>query len=282
MKNIRQAFLLLLSAVILISCEEIMNIEFQGESGKGLVVEGMITTDTTAHMVKLSYTGDFFSRPEQEMVSDAEVTITDGENIFILHETDPGVYRTGRNVYGTVGTTYSLRIKLSDGSEFEASETMTSCVEIDSIRQSANSSSYFGTYGYSVLYYGQEPEPAGDYYLYMLYLNDVLYTDTITEVSFVSDEFVNGNYVSGFIIHRIRENDLKYDFTKVTLEMYSISKGYYEFLSALLVETVWRGSPWDGPPANIPGNISNNARGYFRASDVKRVTYYFSPTARIN
>ncbi len=58
--------------------------------------------------------------------------------------------------------------------------------------------------------------------------------------------------------------------------MYSISKAYYEFLSALMVETIWRGSPWDGPPANIPGNVSNGGNGFFRASDVKRKDRIFS------
>lgn len=279
---IRLTVIFFILAVALYSCEEIMDVDFRGESNNGLVVEGMITTETQAHVVKLSATGNYFTRPDQEMISDAEVSITDGENIYILEESAPGIYLTAPDVCGEVGKTYTLHIRLSDESEYEASETITSCADIDSIGQSENSILYFGDYGYSVMYYGQEPEPAGDCYLYLLYMNDVLYTDTITEVSFVSDEFVNGNYINGFIIYRIREADLVEDNTKVTLKMYSISKDYYDFLSALMTETVWRGSPWDGPPANVPGNVNNNARGYFRASDVKLVTAYFSPTPRIN
>jgi len=41
-----------------------------------------------------------------------------------------------------------------------------------------------------------------------------------------------------------------------------------------MLETVWRGTPWDGPPANVPGNI-NNGQGVFRAADVKRKTRVF-------
>ncbi|MBN1158735.1 MAG: DUF4249 domain-containing protein [Bacteroidales bacterium] len=278
---IRETLILFLFAVMVSSCEEVLNVDLQGDSMKGLVVEGMITTDTTAHLVKLSWTGDYFTRPKQEMISDADVSISDGENTFVLQEMDPGMYYTDPEVFGTVGKTYTLHIRLADGSEYQASEEMYSSTEIDSIGQSVNSGSYFGEYGYYVLYYGQEPEPAGDYYLYLLYMDDILYTDTLSEVSFVSDEFVNGNYINGFVIYRIRENDLKTDNTKVTLEMYSISEDYYDFLTALLIETVWRGSPWDGPPANIPGNLTNNARGYFRASDVRRITSYFSPTPRM-
>ena len=118
--------------------------------------------------------------------------------------------------------------------------------------------------------------------MYLLYLDDVLYSDTITEVSFVSDEFVNGNYVHDFVIYRIGEADLINSPTLVTVEMYSISKQYYDFMTALMLETAWRGSPWDGPPANIPGNISNDAQGYFLAADVKRSDRDFVPTPRLN
>jgi len=118
--------------------------------------------------------------------------------------------------------------------------------------------------------------------LYLLYLDGQLYTDTITEVNFVSDEFVNGNYIVEFPVYRIREADLLENAANVTLEMCSISKEYYDFLSAMKIETVWRGSPWDGPPANIPGNVSNGASGFFRASAVARIKKYFLPFERFN
>jgi hypothetical protein len=64
--------------------------------------------------------------------------------------------------------------------------------------------------------------------------------------------------------------------------MISISKAYYDFLTALMIETVWRGTPWDGPPANIPGNISNGGKGFFRASAVTRKSNIFFPLHRYN
>jgi hypothetical protein len=116
----------------------------------------------------------------------------------------------------------------------------------------------------------------------MLRIDGQLYTDTITEVSFASDEFVNGNYVRDYPVLRIREPDIASEGSDVTLEMFAVTRNYYTFLSALMIETVWRGSPWDGPPANVPGNISNGAKGYFRVSAVKRITRRFYPTARVN
>ena len=272
---------MIFTALLFTSCEKIIDVKFTDYQPDNLVVEGMITTETMAHRVRLSYTGDYFEQGPRKVVTGAEVTISGGDSILHLNETSPGNYRTNPVVRGKTGRTYTLHIKLANGSEYEASSFLKPCVSIDSIRQSMNYSSYSGNYGYDVLYYGSEPEPSGDYYFYKLYIDDMLYTDTITEISFVNDDFVNGNYVHDFVVYRIREADLDQP-SNVTLEMYSSSREYNDFLSALLLETVWRGSPWDGPPSNVPGNISNNARGFFLASDVKRTSKYFFPTPRAN
>jgi hypothetical protein len=266
---------LMVSLFVLVSCEDIMDVDFAGDSTKNLVVDGSITTDTTQHTVTLSYTGDYFKISPQDMVTGAIVYISDGTGIIPLREIKDGIYATEGAVAGKVGTKYTLNIKLTDGREYTASDSLEACAEIDSIRQSANYNSYMSGYGYDVLFYGHEPQPAGNHYMYQLEINNKLYTDTITEVNFASDEFVNGSFVRDYQVFRINEKDLTGVTSFVTLEMYSISKAYYEFLSALMVETVWRGSPWDGPPANIPGNVSNGGTGFFRASDVKRKSRVF-------
>lgn len=267
---------------VLVSCEEIMNVDFAGDSTKNLVVDGAITTDTTQHVVVLSYTGDYFAITAQEMATGAIVYISEGTNIIPLTELKDGVYATGSTMAGKVGKKYTLNIKLPDGRAFTASDSIEPCSEIDSIRQSQNYNSFMSGYGYDVLFYGHEPQPAGNHYMYNLYIDNKLYTDTITEVNFASDEFVNGSFVRDYQVFRIREKDMTDVPSSVTLEMNSISKKYYEFLSALMVETIWRGSPWDGPPANIPGNVSNGGTGFFRASAVKRKTRTFLELPRAN
>jgi hypothetical protein len=261
-----------------------MDLDFEGKTNKTLVVEGQITTDTMAHQVMLSWTGDFFNKPPQDMVTGAILSITDGEKTFSLSEevSQPGIYRTSPDVYGEPGKSYTLHIILPDGREFSGTDELLPCADIDSIAQTDNyNHGFFGFpyYGYDVLLYAMEPEPVGDYYLYFLYLNDSLVTDSLSEVLFASDEFVNGNYINGLQTNFIPEDLFKGDSLKVTLEMESIAPAYYEFLSGMLLE-IWRGSPWDGPPANVPSNLNNDARGYFRASDVKRKTRMFYATPR--
>jgi hypothetical protein len=273
---------LVTALIVLVSCEDIMNVDFVGNSRQILVVDGAITTDSTEQTVKLSYSGDYFDISEQEMAIGAHVTIFDGTDTIPLKEMNDGVYVTFGSMAGKVGKKYTLSVKLPDGREYTASDSLEACSDIDSICQSANYNSYMQGYGYDVLFYGHEPQPSGNHYMYNLKINNRLYTDTITEVNFASDEFVNGSFVRDFQVFRIREIDLVDSTSLVTLELYSTSKAYYEFLSALMVETVWRGSPWDGPPANIPGNVSHGGKGFFRASDVKRKDRMFFKLPRAN
>jgi len=149
--------LLLIMAVVLAagsimtSCEEILSVDLRGNNIKRLTVEGMITTDTTRHRVRLSYTGDYFTQSGAGMVSDAEVTITDGEKTYVLHEEEAGNYYTLPDAFGEVGKTYTLHIKLTDSTEYEASETLRPCVAIDSINQSQNYNSFLSGYGYDAI-----------------------------------------------------------------------------------------------------------------------------------
>jgi len=282
----KQLILYLCLLLPLFSCEEIMDVQFTGDSSKNLVVEGSITTDTLAHKVILSYTGDYFEKPDKEMATGAEVTISDGNITFKLHEDTDGVYITDDTVHGVIGKTYTLNIILTDSSKYSATDFLKPCSNFDSISQSANyNSDPTGTqslYGYDVLFYGQEPEPAGDYYLFLLYKDNVLYSDTITEVTVSNDQFINGVYISNTKVYNIRESDMQDEPALITLEMLSVNRQFFEFMTALMLETVWKGSPWDGPPANVPGNITNGGKGYFRASDVKRRSRMFKPTPRMN
>lgn len=280
----KQWYLLFFTLLSVTGCEEIMDLEFKGDDTRNIVVEGAITTDTMAHRVILSWTGDYFKKPEQIGVTGATVKITDGTNTYPLYEAGNGVYQTAPDIFGETGKTYTLNISLPDGRTFSGNEKLEYCTDFDSIAQTDNYN-HLGipgtnNYGYDVIFYGLEPEPIGDQYMFFLYLNDSLVSDTLYNVVFVTDEFVNGRYVRDLVTHVIGEEEFIGDSMKVTLEMQSISVAYYDYLTGLLLETVWRGSPWDGPPANIPSNINNNARGYFRASDVKRKTRYFYATPR--
>lgn len=268
-------YLLVLAVLIFAACEEKLDYTVSSDLENKLVVAGGITTDTTAHEIKLTSTQDYFSTDNENMVTGAYVEITDGDHIFELTEIKDGIYQTKPTVHGEIGKTYTLIIITDDNKTYTASETIQALPEIDSITLTENYNhadmqfDRFG-YGYDILYYGPEPEGTGNFYLWTLYLNDELYTDTITETIFTDDEFVDGEYIFDFSVYWLRDEDIVKDTNKVELKMESISAEHYDFITGLMLETVWKGSPWDGPPANVPTNMEGGALGYFSATAVKR------------
>jgi len=130
----------------------------------------------------------------------------------------------------------------------------------------------------SLFMYAQEPPTPGDYYLWNYYINGVLKSDTITKVVFASDEMVNGNYVSdNFPIYGFNANPGD----SITLEMRSITKEYYDFLTGIMYESMGGSSPFSGPPSNVKGNVKNitnkekEVMGFFITSAVEKKTKVF-------
>jgi hypothetical protein len=269
----RILFYLFMAAVLLQSCEEPMDVKFNETGTKKIIVEGSITTDTMSHMIMLSWSSDFFSNDPQQMVNNADLRITDGEKIFKLNETIPGVYFTEPSVYGETDKTYTLQIKLEDGRAYTASDRLNPLPEVDSVTV-RDTVLYQGPdkgniSGYAIMYYGFEKPSPGDFYLWNLYINDTIFNKYYWNSTFTDDKFVNGSYIHDFMVYFIEDSDLKKDTNSIVLESLSITKNYYNFLVDSNQETVWRGSPWDAPPANITSNIENGA-GFFKASAVKR------------
>lgn len=255
------------------ACTERIDINLNTGENNRLVVEGGITNQSKVHTIKLTRSADYFSQSEAPPELGATVTISDDEQTLTLTDADnDGSYETIPNVAGIPGKEYTLDIILADGSRHSATTFMKPLVEMDSINYSYESEFNHATasfeFYYKILMYANEPEPAGDYYLWNLYINDTLYTDTLDTKTFQSDELINGNYTYGADLFWLDDEVIKEDGTIVKMSIESISKEQHDFIVAVLLETVFKGSPFDGPPANVPSNISNNALGFFYANPV--------------
>jgi hypothetical protein len=266
-------FYIFIAAALLQACEEPLDVKFNETGTKKLVVEGSITTDTMSHMIQLSWSSDFFSSAPQQMVGNADLSITGGGKSFKLTESMPGVYFTDPAVYGEIDKTYTLNIKLEDGRGYSASDRIYSLPAVDSVTV-RDTSLYMGpdkgnVSGYAIMYFGQEKPSPGDFYFWNLYINDTIFNKYYWNSTFTDDKFVNGSYIHDFMVYFIQNSDLKKDTNAIILETLSISKNYYNFLADSNQETVWRGSPWDAPPANISSNVEDGA-GFFKASAVNR------------
>lgn len=273
-KSIYILFILFVSAS---ACTEDFDVTLDSTYVR-LVVQGSISDIRTAHQVSLTKSADYFSNTPAPRVTGATVSIDDGENTFNLTEISAGLYETD-TIAGEVGKTYTLTIN-SEGETYTSSSKLKYCAPIDSIN--------FGFYDYSeyfeeevedtanitepylyVLLNAMEPETSGDYYLWNVYKNGVLESDTLFELNFSDDYFINGFYIYDVAVQWVREVAVG---DTITLEMQAITEEYYNYIIQLLTETVWNMGPLGGPPANPVGNISNGAMGFFQAYSVVKIT----------
>lgn len=266
-KNIFLLSLLLI--IITTSCKKKIDLELE-DTYVRLAVEGLVTNETKRHTVFITETSNYFANEPQPKVLGAIVTIDDGISQVTLTETSPGVYQTDSTYAGVPGRTYTLNVKYKS-EEYSANCLLKPVAPIDSISFAKDA---FEPNKSSINLWAMEPATTGDYYLWLYYINGKLESDTLKEISFASDEMVNGNYMPGFPIFTA-------EFAlgdTITLEMQSINKDYYDFLNAFFTEVFGAGNPFSGPPANVKGNIVNlthkdkDVMGYFLAGSVTRKT----------
>lgn len=259
--------LIVVLTLLLVSCEEKIDLEVIEAGDPVLVVDGIITSDTTAHVVNLSYSGGFFLDDKTPRASGARVAISDNQgNRFELYETETGKYSTADTVAGKVGVEYTLHIEL-DGQLYQASSLMPRVPEIDSL--SYRWDNYMQSY--RILLYGQEPSGKGDHYMWHLYKNAKKVTQKINQLMVVEDEFLDGNYIGGF---EVDYWDMEFNFQPgdtVCVAMHSISPVAFEFIAGVFQEHN-SGQAAMRPPSNIPSNVSNQALGLFHASAVTSKT----------
>lgn len=269
MKKMKYILSFSIILILIYSCTEKIDIELNDEKNSRLVVDGGITTDTASHTIKLTRTSSYFENQKTPAETNAIVSISDGTNLFMLTETSPGVYRTAPDVAGKFGKTYTLNIELANGEKYEASCKIDTIPAIDLIEYY-----YHEVYeSYIFLLFAQEPEGKGDNYMFNIYLDGKLDNDTLRETSFQGDELFDGMYIPGLEIYYLPENEISKDTTHVKIDMLSMTKAQLDYYLALMMETDWRGGPYDGPPANIPSNISKGALGFFWASGISEFEF---------
>jgi hypothetical protein len=297
------------------SCTEKIDLKLKTSEAR-LVVEGGIGIDTTVHTVILSTTMAYFTTSADiPYVSNATVTITEfDENmqqtqIFLLKENSSkkGHYETASNVFGKQRYTYRLNISnvnIGGQTNYTADAYFPPIADkIDSIRAVWGQNLLF------LLLMGIEPNPnsirtgwnievfANDtdeenYYFMVIYKNGIPLNDTLTRLLFIPNykEFIDSTlglagipvaFVSDSSYAAVKEGDI------LGLEIRAVSQDYARYIDEF-TEVYGGSSPmFGGVPANVRGNVSGGAIGYFwahgsrKAFDVanksKRPTWSFTP-----
>jgi hypothetical protein len=250
-------------------------------SGNYLIVEANLVDDGSLQWIRLTKSSSYYAVNQGDPVSDARVIVSGGgkEFLFLEHDEDSlkGFYSNTRISSSFENTNYTLTVEL-DGDVYYAESEIKPVPIIDSVTVKLNP---FSELGFSpetlwdIYAHFEELTGTDDHYLFNLYVNRRLRSMRPNEKAPVSDLNLE-EYVS-WSAFSVDENDIEPGDT-ITLEIRSISKENFEFYNAFFFQTDLSGNPFAGaPPANIPTNLSEGARGFFQVSRIKRNSTFFNP-----
>ncbi len=273
------------------SCTERINNIQLDNTFKHLVVYGEITSETGIHWVRLSSTENYFYNKPSPPVTGAAVFISDGTDTTMLSENqeDKGLYQTYDGYRGIAGKTYTLYIDKvdinGDGKTegYQASSFLPPVNPVDSITLTYTKNTFSS--GWEIHVWAQDPGDQKNFYAFKAWKNGVLLTDTLTEYFVQNDELFNGNYTYGIEAQYLSDRngtEKAVPGDTVTFELDGITEDYYNFIQDAKAESFGSNPLFSGPPANITGNISNNALGFFTAYSVAKASRIVPPYSSAN
>ncbi len=269
--------------LIMLSCRETIEWKLP-DAPPRLVVQGEITNEFKQHFIALTKTQEYYDQNEPAPVTGASVVVSDGQTSYEMIELYPdylpGLYLSEVSFQGVPGLTYQLSISLQDELDGERNYTsemqLMPVFEVENLQYTLHDPPQTSIFNYeSRVYFSvemqNEPPGEGDFYLLKVIKNGTLLTDEL-ETSLVWDdkwfegktEIQTGDF--GFF-EPINAGDT------LVLEVRSIDQDYYDFVNNVKLEVASK-DPFGfvGSPANIEGNISNGAMGYFLCTAVVRDT----------
>jgi len=277
--KIKTIILFVSITALLISCEDIINVKLSDETSDLYAIEAKITSEENPSV---------FVYKSQRVDADDPYRGISGASVIILDNGQPqktitlkenpekkGLYipEEGTFYLGEPGKEYTLEININ-GVNITATELLAPVEPIDSIKVRP---SIRGDYMFlGILTYGNEPQELGNYYKWDIYINNKLLSQSDYLVA-VSDELVNGNYISGFEIftdfhdpNKPEDRLLNLGDT-ILIKQNSISKYAYSFYSQMYNQGQ-TGGLFSVPPANIESNFTSSdgrkVLGVFTAHDV--------------
>lgn len=290
MRRLTDIFLWAFALITAVSCVEDFKPDIKDSDVRRVVVDALLTTDTTAHCVRLSASAPYGTPSERiPVISGARVVLSDGtEETVLSEEKGTGCYYTPENYAAEVGRTYTLRIDGEDQGEafhFEAQDIMPpSGVRADAFDyyKLTDSLWVFAIWGQDlpgiISHYAADLRVNGKSHGYGQW------------VSIDGYQMFDGNYLNGgeYLFYSAFEGlrdggeetlPLK-EGDEVDLYFYSMSDFFYTFMTAMLSESIAHLPLFSPQPANIPTNISGGAAGVFALAHVTRMHLVIGDPAR--
>ena len=260
----------LILCLLIISCTERIDINTSDATPR-LSVFGYITNKQEAHQIKITYSAGYFSSEAPIGISNALVSISDGENRFYLTEVpdSAGLYRTSDDFFGIEGKTYTLDISLDfdkDGQneQYQATDYMPFMTVVDSVVLRPSLMPRVP----NLLLYGLVPEIQKNYLA--LYLKKNSDEQMIFNYFIIlTDSYFEGYIIDGYEFPCFVRDGIETGDT-ITFKVSSFSRQFTDFISSARSEVGGSNPIFGGPPVDVETNI----RPLDKNSEVKTAGYF--------
>ena len=274
MKNIIKISTILVVLFLFCSCEKEIALELKNTSPK-LIVEGniLLGLDTLIEwqVIKLTRSANYLGASTPEPISNATVSVFDGQKTYTFSHSNNGVYKS--NFIAEKNKIYKLVI-LYDGDIFEASEKLQSGALIDSISVKFFPSTLGSPEGNFITINTIDPLNERNFYLWRLFINNQLMINPSPGNIYRSiqkDDFFNGQPLVNYLPY---DNFPVVSGDVIRMEQLNISEQMYNYYYSIFNLTASSPVSGDVPPGKILGNIVNRsnqidyALGYFGACSI--------------
>ncbi|MGF1585233.1 MAG: DUF4249 family protein [Bacteroidales bacterium] len=272
--------LMFVLVIVTVSCEKEVVLDLYSPAESFLIVEGDIDDRLATQWIRLTSSSSYYDQTPAPPVSNAMVTISDGETDYYFRESREdslkGYYLNSALSSNLKEGIYYLKVEIEEEIYNSQSEFKTSPV-IDSVTFDLNIFSRLGITAdtiFDISIHFTNIDGNDIYFLTNLYINGRLRTVRPQDKTIFRGEDLT-DYVS-LAVNTIERGDID-DGDLVTVEIRSISMGQYDFYNDFFSQTSLSGNPFAGaPPANIPTNLSEGALGFFQVSSSQIIEREFT------
>ncbi|MFO7867978.1 MAG: DUF4249 family protein [Bacteroidales bacterium] len=249
-----------------------------------LVIEGMLSDETAVQMVQLSKPIYVTDTVKHSAIHNAEVYVTDGENIYqYMYSDQKGLYYSKKPYRGVPDKEYTIHV-VYNNKQYTATDCMPECdstlnYPVKDIRKTGSRIEIYSkthNFGYSTpsIWTGIERSiDASESFPHI----DINYANRFIFLYNHSESPPQGVFPSGFTSTGVsgHEND-----TLQIVKM-AISDSYYDYLISYFNSTDWSSSIFATIPGNTCTNVSKGATGYFHTAAIQRFTLTYKDFQKI-
>ena len=227
--------LLILFSIILISCEEIIEIDLNSSDPK-IIIEANLTNSVKHNFIYITESTDYYNPDPYKTLSGAEIFLKDeGGETITFEEVSPGKYQN-KELNIQQQSQYNIEVNLM-GQKYTSTSFAPEIIEIDSL-------------GYKL-----ESRP---------FNKDKQFLELHVYFQDNPDRLTNGNMIDFFFFNF--DNDEEFNSGDIIeVELHSIDEQTYLYFNTLRKALARSsGGPFGSTaPANPINNWSNDALGYF-------------------